>query len=208
MNHLSGTKQASDAANALGQPTFKSLRTTEPTGSVRCNTSPTRIRQCQINKPTSRNTLCNSLNLGVGTSKTNNPYPSMTTSNVINRLMTSLTKLMTNQPGPRRDQPVLSYGQELGTGIQYQISMSQPTTHIDKLNRQLTKSKKPFTMTRMSDPPDVEHPNQNPPNKEKGPFANQKKASIKGRNLGLTVHLPAFLPICPLFGAPIEYESR
>ena len=37
---------------------------------------------------------------------------------------------------------MLSYGQELSTGIQCQISMSQPTTHIDKFNRKLTRGKK------------------------------------------------------------------
>ena len=88
----------------------------------------------------------------------------MATSNLIltgrgpNRMMTSPTQRMTNRPGPRWDLPVLSHSQELSTGIHSQIPIGQPPTHVNKLNRQLTRGKVPFTRPRMPSPADMEHP--------------------------------------------------
>ena len=57
---------------------------------------------------------------------------------------------------------MLSYCQELSTGIQCQIPIGQPPTGIDELNQKMTRCENPRARPRMPGPPNMEHPYNNP----------------------------------------------
>ena len=78
---------------------------------------------------------------------------------------------------------MLSYSQELSTGIQRQVPTSQPATTINKFNGKLTREGTFSTKTRVSNPPDLEHPYSQSSEKENGPFAHQKTRLTKGESV-------------------------
>ena len=89
---------------------------------------------------------------------------------------------------------MLSYGKKLSTGIQCQTTTSQPTTHIDKFNGQLTMGENTRARPRMPGPPKMEHPYENLPKEEKSPFAHQEETSTKR---GKTWSYTAFASLSP-----------